>query len=73
MAFLKRHTDVIDEKKSFIDRPENASTFTKFIQSAFKLFVQEKLLNKDVIDAVKDLNYTTADMEIFTMDGRDIL
>jgi hypothetical protein len=73
MAFLKRHIDAIDEKKSFIDRPENASIFTDFIQSAFKLFVQENLLNKDVINAVKDLNYITVDMEIFTMDGRDIL
>ncbi|CAB4446832.1 unnamed protein product [Rhizophagus irregularis] len=68
-----RHIDAIDEKKSFIDRPENASIFTDFIQSAFKLFIQENLLNKDVINAVKDLNYITVDMEIFAMDGRDIL
>ena len=65
--------DAIDEKKSFKDQSENVTKFNKFIQSAFDLFVQEKLLNKEVINDVKNLNYMTADMKIFAADGRDVL
>ncbi|CAG8679000.1 11520_t:CDS:2 [Funneliformis caledonium] len=57
----------------FKDQPENVVTFTKFVQSAFNLFIQENLLNKEVIDAVKNLNNITVDMKIFAADGRDVL
>ena len=72
-AFLKRHMDAIDEKRTFKDNSKNAAIFTKFIQSAFKFLIQENLLNQQVIDDVKDLNYMTVDMEIFVADGRNIL
>jgi hypothetical protein len=65
--------DAIDEKKTFKDRPENVTKFNKFIRSAFDLFVQEKLLNKEVIYDIKNLNYMTADMKIVVADGRDAL
>ncbi|CAG8657471.1 6738_t:CDS:2, partial [Funneliformis mosseae] len=42
-------------------------------QVTFNLFVQENLLNKEVIDAVKDLNNITVDMKIFAADRRDVL
>ncbi|CAG8855431.1 12915_t:CDS:1, partial [Gigaspora margarita] len=44
-----------------------------FIQSAFNLFVQEELLDKNVINDVKDLNYMMVDMEVFTADGKEAL
>ncbi|CAG8768954.1 1036_t:CDS:1, partial [Funneliformis caledonium] len=31
------------------------------------------LLDKEVIDAIKDLNNITVDMKIFAADGRDVL
>ena len=65
--------DAIDEKKTFKDKPENANTFTRFIQLAFNFFIQECLLDKDVNDAVKNLNYITVDIEIFAADGKIIL
>ena len=65
--------DAIDEQKTFKDQPENVVTFIKFVRSAFNLFVQENLLDKEVIDAVKDLNNITVDMKIFAADGRDVL
>ena len=66
--------DAIDEKKTFKDQPENATKFTKFIRSAFNLFVHENLMNKKVIDDVKkNLNHITADMKIFAADGKDTL
>ena len=73
MTFLKCHMDAINEKKTFKDKPENANTFTRFIQLAFNFFVQECLLDKDVNDAVKNLNYITVDMEIFAADRKIIL
>ncbi|CAG8483661.1 4016_t:CDS:1, partial [Funneliformis caledonium] len=33
----------------------------------------EKLLNKEVINDIKILNYMTADMKIFAADERDVL
>jgi len=72
-AFLKRHMDVTDVQRTFRDRPENIEKFTNFIRSSFNLFVQEILLDKDVIDDVKNLNYITVDMEIFTADRKDSL
>ncbi|CAG8641928.1 17741_t:CDS:2, partial [Racocetra fulgida] len=72
-AFLKRHMDVLDIEKTFKKRPENVVKFTNFIRSAFNLFVKESLLDKDVISEVKDLNYMTVDMIIFTADGKDSL
>ncbi|CAG8563259.1 4437_t:CDS:2, partial [Cetraspora pellucida] len=72
-AFLKRHMDVTDVQRTFRDRHDNIEKFTNFIRSAFNLFVQEILLNKNVINAVKNLNYITVDMEIFTADGKDSL
>ena len=65
--------DSIDEKRTFIDKPENVIVFNEFIHSAFKLIVQENLLNKDEVDDVKDLNYMTADMQVFASDGGNIL
>ncbi|CAG8702852.1 13506_t:CDS:2, partial [Funneliformis caledonium] len=73
IAFLKHHMNVVNEQKTFKDQPENIIKFNNFIRSAFNLFVQENLLDKDVIDAVKDLNYITVDIEIFTADGKDSL
>ena len=73
ISFLKRHMDAIDEKKTFKDQPENLIKFTKFIRMAFNFFVQEYLLSRDVNDAVKNLNYITADMKIFTSSGKDVL
>ncbi|CAG8644297.1 4978_t:CDS:2, partial [Cetraspora pellucida] len=72
-AFLKCHIDVTDVQRTFRDRPENIEKFTNFIQSSFNLFVQEILLDKDVIDDVKNLNYITVDMEIFMADRKDSL
>ena len=65
--------DAIDEKKIFKDQPENVTKFNMFIWSAFDLFVQEKFLNKEVINDVKNLNYMTADIKIFVANGRDVL
>ncbi|CAG8756578.1 8239_t:CDS:2, partial [Racocetra fulgida] len=65
-TFLKRHMDVTDMQKTFREQPHNVFIFTDFIRMAFKFFVQEKLLDKDVIDAVKNLNYIVVDMEIFS-------
>ncbi|CAB4494407.1 unnamed protein product [Rhizophagus irregularis] len=73
MSFLKRHMDVIDEKKTFKDQPRNTTAFTKFIHSAFNLFIQENLLGKEVNDTVKNLNYLTVDMKVYTANGNDIL
>ncbi|CAG8838002.1 6582_t:CDS:2, partial [Gigaspora margarita] len=70
-AFLKRYIDILDLEKTFRKRPENVAKFTKFIRTAFNLFVQENLLDKDVINEVKDLNYMTVNMIIFTADGND--
>ncbi|CAG8827258.1 22321_t:CDS:2, partial [Cetraspora pellucida] len=53
--------------------PENIKKFTNFIRSLFNFFVQEILLDKDVIDDVKNLNYIMVDMEIFTADRKDFL
>ncbi|CAG8454181.1 13003_t:CDS:2 [Racocetra fulgida] len=72
-VFLKRHIDILDLEKTFRKWPENVVKFTKFIRSAFNLFVQENLLDKDVINEVKDLNYMTVNMIIFTADGNDSL
>ncbi|PKB95143.1 hypothetical protein RhiirA5_437293 [Rhizophagus irregularis] len=47
MSFLKRHMDVIDKKKTFKDQPRNTTAFTKFIHSAFNLFIQENLLEAE--------------------------
>jgi len=65
--------DAIDEKKTFRDQPENLIKFTRFIRMAFNFFVQECLLDKDVNDSVKNLNYLTADMKVFTSSGKDVL
>jgi uncharacterized protein YpiB (UPF0302 family) len=73
LAFLKRHVDVVDERKTFIDHPTNADTFTEFVQEAFKLFVQENISKKNVINDVKNLNNMTYDLEIFAADGKNIL
>ncbi|CAG8851354.1 39467_t:CDS:2, partial [Gigaspora margarita] len=72
-TFLKRHMDVTDVQKTFEEQRVNVNMFTSFIQSAFNLFVQEELLDKDVINDVKDLNYMTVDMEVFTADGKEAL
>ncbi|CAG8778780.1 6274_t:CDS:2, partial [Racocetra fulgida] len=72
-TFLKRHMDVTDVQKTFNDQPNNVDIFTDFIRSAFNFFIQESLSDKDVIDAVKNLNYMTVDMEIFTADRKDAL
>ena len=58
--------DAIDKKKTFEDQPNNIDAFTKFIHLAFNLFIQEKLLGKEV-------NYLTVDMKIYTANGKDIL
>jgi len=73
MSFLKRHVDAIDEKKTFRDHPRNLALFTRFIRLSFNLFVQEHLLNKEVMDSVKNLNHITADMKVFIASGKDIL
>jgi hypothetical protein len=73
MAILKRHMDAIDEITTFNNHPENSKKFTNFIHKAFKLLVQESLLDKDVIDDIKKLNHLTVDMEIFVADGSNIL
>ncbi|CAG8788124.1 16770_t:CDS:2, partial [Cetraspora pellucida] len=39
----------------------------------FDLFVQEELLDKDVINDVKDLNYKMVDIEVFTADRKEAL
>jgi hypothetical protein len=73
ISFLKRHMDAIDRKKTFKDHPENVVTFTGFIQSAFNFYVQEVLLEKEVNDAVKNLNHMTVDMKVFPADGKEVL
>ena len=73
VTFIKRHMDAIDKKKTFEDQPNNIDAFTKFIHLAFNLFIQEKLLGKEVNDTVKNLNYLTVDMKIYTANGKDIL
>ncbi|CAG8465627.1 15316_t:CDS:2 [Racocetra persica] len=73
MAFMKCHMDVTDVQKIFNDHLDNVVYFTNFIQSAFNLFVQESLLDKEVVNAVKNLNYMTVDLEIFMADGKDKL
>jgi len=73
MDILKRHMDAIDEMKTFKDHSENIEIFTKFIQVSFKLLIQENLLNKDVINDIKNLNHITVDMKIFAADGRNVL
>ena len=73
MSFLKRHVDAIDEKKTFRDHLRNLALFTRFIRLSFNLFVQEHLLNKEVMDSVKNLNHITADMKVFIASGKDIL
>ncbi|RIB11798.1 hypothetical protein C2G38_2202485 [Gigaspora rosea] len=72
-AFLKCHVDILDLEKTFRKRPENVVKFTKFIRSAFNLFVQENLLDKDVINEVKDLNYMIVNMIIFTANRNNSL
>lgn len=72
MVILKRHIDAIDEIKTFKNHANNINIFTRFIQAVFKLLVQENLLNKDVIDDIKNLTYITVDMEIFAADGRNL-
>ncbi|CAG8713364.1 3203_t:CDS:2, partial [Dentiscutata erythropus] len=49
-TFLKRHMDVTDVQKTFEEQRVNVNMFTDFIKSAFDLFVQEELLDKDVIN-----------------------
>jgi hypothetical protein len=74
MDILKRHMDVIDEIKTFKDHSENIEIFNHFIQVSFKLLIQERLLNKAVIDDIKNnLNHITVDMEIFAANGRNVL
>ncbi|CAG8474672.1 hypothetical protein C2G38_2036500 [Gigaspora rosea] len=73
-VFLKCHMDVTYIQKTFRDQPENVDKFSNFIRSAFKLFVQEDLLDKDVVNEFKkNLNYLTVDMRIFTADGNETL
>ncbi|CAG8762498.1 3398_t:CDS:2, partial [Cetraspora pellucida] len=72
-TFLKCHMNVTDMQKTFEEQYVNVNMFTDFIKSAFDLFVQEELLDKDVINDVKDLNYKTVDMEVFTADGKEAL
>ncbi|CAG8496008.1 5226_t:CDS:2, partial [Dentiscutata heterogama] len=64
---------VTDMQKTFEEQRVNVNMFTDFIKSAFDLFVQEELLDKDVINDVKDLNYKTVDMEVFIADGKEAL
>ncbi|RIB03368.1 hypothetical protein C2G38_2225275 [Gigaspora rosea] len=71
--FLKHYMDVTDVQKTFEDQPENIAKFTNFIQLAFNLFVQENLSDEDVIEEVKDLNYLTIDMKVFTADRKNYL
>ncbi|RIB25024.1 hypothetical protein C2G38_2279499 [Gigaspora rosea] len=72
-AFLKHHMDATDVQKTFRDQPENVDKFSNFIRSAFDLFIQEDLLDKDVVIEFKNLNHLTVDMNIFTADGKDSL
>jgi hypothetical protein len=65
--------DVIDKKKTFKDQPNNTAAFTKFIHLAFNLFIQENLLDKEVNNTVKNLNYLTVGMKIYMANGKDIL
>ncbi|CAG8736227.1 16696_t:CDS:2, partial [Gigaspora rosea] len=70
----KHHMDVTDVQKTFRDQAENVDKFSNFIRSAFKLFVQEDLLDKDVVNEFKkNLNLLTVDMRIFTADGNETL
>ncbi|RIB00986.1 hypothetical protein C2G38_2298531 [Gigaspora rosea] len=72
-AFLKRHMDATDVQKMFRDQPENVDKFSNFIRSAFDLFIQEDLLDKDVVIEFKNLNHLTVDMNIFTANEKDSL
>ncbi|KAF0465699.1 hypothetical protein F8M41_026233 [Gigaspora margarita] len=65
--------DVKDVQKTFEEQRVNVNIFTDFMQLVFDLFVQEELLDKDVINDVKDLNYKTVDMEVFTADRKEAL
>ncbi|RIB24268.1 hypothetical protein C2G38_2169018 [Gigaspora rosea] len=70
----RHHMDVTDVQKTFRDQAENVDKFSNFIRSAFKLFVQEDLLDKDVVNEFKkNLNLLTVDMRIFTADGNETL
>ncbi|CAG8799335.1 1508_t:CDS:1, partial [Cetraspora pellucida] len=64
---------VTNVQRMFRDQPKNIEKFTNFIQLSFNLFVQEILLDKDVIDDVKNLNYITVDMKIFMVNRKDFL
>ncbi|RIB09000.1 hypothetical protein C2G38_2210051 [Gigaspora rosea] len=54
-------------------RQPEMQQISEYIMETFNLFVQENLLDKDVINEVKDLNYMTVNMIIFTADGNDSL
>ncbi|CAG8740531.1 9095_t:CDS:2 [Dentiscutata erythropus] len=71
--FMKCHMDMIDVQKTFEEQCVNINMFTDFIQSAFNLFVQEELLDQEVVNDVKDLNYKMVDMEVFTADREEAL
>ncbi|RIB29663.1 hypothetical protein C2G38_2154752 [Gigaspora rosea] len=54
-------------------RQPEMQQISEYITETFNLFVQENLLDKDVINEVKDLNYMTVNMIIFIADGNDSL
>ena len=73
MSFLTRHMDVIDEKKTFKDQPNNIAAFTNFICRAFNLFIKENILDEDVKEDVKNLNHLTVDIKVYLASGKDVL
>ncbi|CAG8669203.1 17175_t:CDS:2, partial [Cetraspora pellucida] len=69
----KCYIDVTDVQKTFRNQHDNVDKFNDFIRTAFDLFVQENLLDKDVINEFKELNHMTVDMNIFTANGKEYL
>ncbi|CAG8738218.1 19911_t:CDS:2, partial [Rhizophagus irregularis] len=44
---MQQISEYITEKKTFKDQPRNTTAFTKFIHSAFNMFIQENLLEAE--------------------------
>ena len=65
--------EAIDEIKTFKNHPKNVDMFNEFVREAFKLLIWKTLLDENVIEDIKNLNYMTANMKIFAAYGGDIL
>ncbi|CAG8556885.1 1522_t:CDS:2, partial [Funneliformis caledonium] len=73
MFFIYR-PDLINLTLNMIKANGHEFTIVQEKHTKFNILSEkEKLLNKEVINNIKNLNYMTADMKIFAADGRDVL